>query len=51
MRLKSIYKPIRAIGSDPVLTLAIIKAISQPKKQTGWLNILKNIAKRNGVSL
>jgi hypothetical protein len=52
MKLKRIYEPVRAIGSDPHLTVAIMSALASPKhRRSGLMEALKRLAKNYGVAI
>jgi hypothetical protein len=52
MKLKQIYKPVRAIGSDPHLTIALMTAMSSKQHRTqGFMEIVKTIARKYGVTI
>jgi hypothetical protein len=52
MKLKQIYKPVRAIGSDPHLTMSLITALASPKhRKSGLIEALKRLAKNYGVAI
>jgi hypothetical protein len=52
MKLKQIYKPVRAIGSDPHLTFALLSALASPKhRSSGLMEALKRLAKNYGVAI
>jgi hypothetical protein len=52
MKLKQIYKPVRAIGSDPHLTVALMTALaSREHRKHGFMEILKRLANKYGVAI
>jgi hypothetical protein len=52
MKLKQIYKPVRAIGSDPHLTVSLMSALASPKhRRSGLMEALKRLANKYGVAI
>jgi hypothetical protein len=52
MKLKQIYKPVRAIGSDPHLTVSLMSALASPKhRRSRMMEALKHLAKNYGVAI
>jgi hypothetical protein len=52
MKLKQIYKPFRAIGSDPHITVAIMSALASPKhRSSGLMEASKRLANKYGVAI
>jgi hypothetical protein len=52
MKRKQICKPIRAIGSDPHLTMTIVSALASPKhRKSGLMEVFKRLAKNYGVAI
>jgi len=52
MKLKQIYEPVRAIGSDPRLTVALMSALASPKhRKSGLMEALKRLANKYGVAI
>jgi hypothetical protein len=52
MKLKQIYKPVRAIGSDPHLTVVLMSALASPRyRRSGLIEALKRLANKYGVAI
>ncbi len=52
MKLKRIYEPVRAIGSDPHLTVFLMSALASPKhRRSGLMEALKRLANKYGVAI